>query len=159
MPSPLRLAFLGCGFITRVHSRTCARSAPPPASAIASRDLGRAEAFCRDFGGTRAYGGYAEALADPAVDAVVIAVPPAFHKTLALQALEAGKHVLVEKPAFPALRRLSRRDPRPATAPAAWCWSARTTTTSRWRCGCAAWSPPAPSARWCSRTSPPSPGG
>jgi UDP-N-acetyl-2-amino-2-deoxyglucuronate dehydrogenase len=102
MPSPLRLAFLGCGFITRVHSRHVRALGAAARVSFASRDLGRAEAFCRDFGGTRAYGGYAEALADPAVDAVVIAVPPAFHKTLALQALEAGKHVLVEKPAFPA---------------------------------------------------------
>ena len=69
----------------------------------ASRDQARAEAFCRDFGGARAYGHYAAAIDDPDVDAVVVAVPPAFHKALTLQALAAGKHVLVEKPAFPAL--------------------------------------------------------
>jgi len=69
----------------------------------ASRDNGKAEAYCREFGGVSSYSSYAAALADPRVDAVVIAVPPRFHLELALQALEAGKHVLVEKPAFPAM--------------------------------------------------------
>ncbi len=48
----------------------------------------------------QAYGDYASAIDDPRIDAVVIAVPPRFHLDLTLQALAAGKHVLVEKPAF-----------------------------------------------------------
>jgi predicted dehydrogenase len=66
----------------------------------ASRDRTRAEAYRRRFGGGASYGDYLDAIADPAVDAVVIAVPPRFHLDLSLRALEAGKHVLVEKPAF-----------------------------------------------------------
>ena len=66
----------------------------------ASRDREKAEAACRTFGGDRVYPSYTAAIADPAVEAVVIAVPPRFHFDLAVQALEAGKHVLVEKPAF-----------------------------------------------------------
>jgi predicted dehydrogenase len=46
------------------------------------------------------YADYVAAIEDPRVDAVVIAVPPRFHLDLALRALAAGKHVLVEKPAF-----------------------------------------------------------
>ena len=69
----------------------------------ASRDRAKAKAFCRQFGGRQSYGDYAAAIQDPAVDAVVIAVPPRFHLDLTLQALAAGKHVLVEKPAFPRL--------------------------------------------------------
>jgi len=46
------------------------------------------------------YGGYDEALRDPAVDAVVVAVPTRYHLELTLRAMEMGKHVLVEKPAF-----------------------------------------------------------
>ena len=103
MSSPLRLAFLGCGFITRVHSTHLRAMGGVARVSYASRDQAKADAFCRDFGGARAYGHYAAAIDDPDVDAVVVAVPPAFHKALTLQALAAGKHVLVEKPAFPAL--------------------------------------------------------
>jgi predicted dehydrogenase len=69
-------------------------------ASYASRDEAKADAFCRQFHGVRAYRGYEAALADPAIDAVVVAVPPRFHLDLARQALAAGKHVLVEKPAF-----------------------------------------------------------
>ncbi|OFW11213.1 MAG: hypothetical protein A3H96_25565 [Acidobacteria bacterium RIFCSPLOWO2_02_FULL_67_36] len=69
----------------------------------ASRDKTRADEYRRRYAGAVAYDGYDAALADPAVDAVVIAVPPAFHLDLTLRALAAGKHVVVEKPAFPRL--------------------------------------------------------
>ena len=96
----LRLAFLGCGFITEVHSRHLRSLRAQIACAYASRDGAKAEEFARRFGGVASYTGYDAAIADPAVDAVVIAVPPLFHLPLTLQALAAGKHVLVEKPAF-----------------------------------------------------------
>ncbi len=67
----------------------------------ASRDPARAEEFRARYDGARAYAGYEAAIADPDVDAVVVAVPPAYHLDLTLAALAAGKHVLVEKPAFP----------------------------------------------------------
>jgi predicted dehydrogenase len=98
---PIRLAFLGCGFITSVHSRHLARLGRQFECSYASRELPRAEDYRRRFGGSRAYGSYVAALADPDVDAVVVAVPPRFHAELTLAALRAGKHVLVEKPAFP----------------------------------------------------------
>jgi predicted dehydrogenase len=69
----------------------------------ASRDAARAAEFQRRHGGVGHYGSYDEALSDPDVDAVVIAVPTRYHLELALQALDRGKHVLVEKPAFPKL--------------------------------------------------------
>jgi predicted dehydrogenase len=103
MPPPLRLAFLGCGFITRVHSGHLRALGELTRVSYASRDRARAAAFCQEFNGVAAYDGYSAAIADPAIDAVVVAVPPVFHKTLALEALAAGKHVLVEKPAFPTL--------------------------------------------------------
>jgi len=103
LPEPLRAAFLGCGFITRVHSRNLQSLRGDIVCGYASRDGARSEAFRRRFGGTRAFADYTAAIQAPDIDAVVIAVPPRFHLALALQALEAGKHVLVEKPAFPRL--------------------------------------------------------
>lgn len=100
MSAPVRLAFLGCGFITRVHSRHLRRLGSLVTASYASRDGAKAEAFCRRFHGVRSYASYEAAIGDTAVDAVVIAVPPRFHLDLAERALAAGKHVLVEKPAF-----------------------------------------------------------
>ncbi len=98
--SPLHIAFLGCGFITRVHSRNLRSLRPDIVCSYASRDAARAEALCRRYGGAGSYREYAAAIEDPRVDAVVVAVPPRFHLDLTLRALEAGKHVVVEKPAF-----------------------------------------------------------
>src|SRR5215831_3726204 len=103
MSEPLHLAFLGCGFITRVHSRHLKSLHQEFSGSYASRNPARAAAYCREFGGRTSYLDYDAAMADPRVDAVVIAVPPRFHRELALRALACGKHVLVEKPAFPRL--------------------------------------------------------
>ena len=99
-PARLRLAFLGCGFITAVHSRHLKALAGVVERGYASRDAGRAHDYCRRFGGSFRHDSYDAAIDDPNVDAVVIAVPPRFHLELTLRALRAGKHVLVEKPAF-----------------------------------------------------------
>ena len=103
VPSPVHVAFLGCGFITGVHSRHLRRLRGLVAASYASRDGGKADAFRTRYGGVGSYGAYGDAIADPGVDAVVVAVPPRFHLQLTLRALAAGKHVLVEKPAFPRL--------------------------------------------------------
>src|ERR1700712_2390518 len=97
---PLDVAFLGCGFIAGVHSRHLRSLAHLWRPSYASRDGAGAVELRGRFSGRRAYVGYADALADPDVDAVVVAVPPRWHLELTLAALEAGKHVLVEKPAF-----------------------------------------------------------
>ncbi len=99
-PEPLRIAFLGCGFITRVHSRHLKALGREVVCGYASRDRARADAYCRRYGGVRSYPDYAAAIEDPGIDAVIVAVPPRFHLPLTLRALAAGKHVLVEKPAF-----------------------------------------------------------
>ena len=100
MTEPLRLAFLGCGFITRVHSRNLRSLKGDVVCSYASRDRAKADAYRRRYGGVQAYDSYTAAIEDPRVEAVVIAVPPRFHLDLTLEALAAGKHVLVEKPAY-----------------------------------------------------------
>jgi UDP-N-acetyl-2-amino-2-deoxyglucuronate dehydrogenase len=100
MQRPLRLAFLGCGFITDVHSRHLRRFKNEIVASYASRDRARADAYRQRYAGYRSYEGYASAIDDSEIDAVVVAVPPRFHLDVANQALAAGKHVLVEKPAF-----------------------------------------------------------
>ena len=66
--------------------------------AVASRDEARAQSYARDHGIERAYGSYEGLLADAGVEAVYISLPNGLHGQWALRALEAGKHVLVEKP-------------------------------------------------------------
>lgn len=67
-------------------------------AAIASRDLTRAQQFAQTNGIPKAYGSYDELLADPEIDAVYIPLPNSEHAPWAVKAMEAGKHVLVEKP-------------------------------------------------------------
>jgi D-xylose 1-dehydrogenase (NADP+, D-xylono-1,5-lactone-forming) len=66
--------------------------------AVASRDAARAEAYAREHGIERAYGSYDELLADSDVEAVYNPLPNSMHVDWTVRALEAGKHVLVEKP-------------------------------------------------------------
>lgn len=67
-------------------------------SAVASRSIGNARAFAKQYNIAAAHGSYAELLADPNVDAVYNALPNLYHKEWTLKALAAGKHVLCEKP-------------------------------------------------------------
>jgi xylose dehydrogenase (NAD/NADP) len=66
--------------------------------AVASREAPRAEAYARERGIERAYGSYEGLLEDPDVEAVYISLPNSLHVKWAIQALEARKHVLCEKP-------------------------------------------------------------
>jgi len=66
--------------------------------AVASRDRGRAESYAREWGIERAHGSYDSLLADPDVEVVYISLPNSFHIEWTVKALEAGKHVLCEKP-------------------------------------------------------------
>src|SRR6188508_3021668 len=66
--------------------------------AIASRDLAHAKSVASQLGVERAFGSYDELLADPDIDAVYIPLPNSLHGPWTLRAIEAGKHVLCEKP-------------------------------------------------------------
>src|SRR5207247_11414970 len=73
-----------------------------------SRDVARARAYAREFGGVGAYGGYAEALGDPRARAALVCTPHDRHLDDVLQALAAGRHVLVEKPPARTLQEADR---------------------------------------------------
>ncbi len=66
--------------------------------AVASRDQARAEAYAREWEIERAYGSYETLLADDDVEAVYIPLPNTLHCEWSIRAVEAGKHVLCEKP-------------------------------------------------------------
>ena len=66
--------------------------------AVASRDEPRAQAYAAEHGIPRSHGSYEALLADPDVDAVYVSLPNSLHVEWSVRALEAGKHVLCEKP-------------------------------------------------------------
>ena len=98
---PLGIAFLGCGAVTRAHTRTLRAIDADVRLYYASRELTRATELNSQCNGAGAFGAYEAALEDSTVDAVLIATPPAYHLEWTLRALAAGKHVIVEKPPFP----------------------------------------------------------
>ncbi|MDT8369169.1 MAG: Gfo/Idh/MocA family oxidoreductase [Longimicrobiales bacterium] len=93
------IAFVGCGRAADTHSRVLRRIARGRDLRYASSSTPRAEAAARRWGG-RALAGYDEAFDAPDVEIVVVTTPPVLHAPLALRALRAGRHVVVEKPAF-----------------------------------------------------------
>jgi D-xylose 1-dehydrogenase (NADP+, D-xylono-1,5-lactone-forming) len=66
--------------------------------AVASRDVGRAAAYAREWDIPVVHGGYEALLADPEIDVVYNPLPNALHATWTIRAVQAGKHVLCEKP-------------------------------------------------------------
>ncbi|HYC51242.1 MAG TPA: Gfo/Idh/MocA family oxidoreductase [Gemmatimonadaceae bacterium] len=99
MRDRLGVLFLGCGWATTMHSRTL-RKIGGVDLFYASRDAARAEEFRSKYGGRRAYGSYEAAVGDANVDVALVATPTSTHRALTVLALNAGKHVIVEKPAF-----------------------------------------------------------
>lgn len=106
--SPFSLAVLGCGWIARRHAAAARALQGTVSLSFASRDLKRAEAYRSQFGGRAAYGSYEAAVADPAVDGVVVCTPHDQHLALTMLAVAQGKHVLVEKPMARTLQEADR---------------------------------------------------
>ncbi len=94
----MRWGILSTADINRKLLAGAAESDDVEVVAVGSRDLARAEEFARTWGIGRAYGTYGELLADPDVEAVYIPLPNTMHSEWSIRSLEAGKHVLCEKP-------------------------------------------------------------
>ena len=90
------LVVLGCGWIAQRHATAARRLRLP--LVFASRDAARARAFARRYRAVAAYGDYGEAIGDEHADAVIVCTPHDRHLADVRLALDAGKHVLVEKP-------------------------------------------------------------
>ncbi|MDX2168499.1 MAG: Gfo/Idh/MocA family oxidoreductase [Deltaproteobacteria bacterium] len=99
MPTPLRIGVLGAARITPMALLKPARLVPEAAiTAVAARDAARARAFATRHGIARVHDSYAALLADPDLDAIYNPLPNGLHAEWTIRALEAGKHVLCEKP-------------------------------------------------------------
>ena len=92
-----RVAIAGYGYIAHYHARA-ARTAGAQVAAVMGRDEGKARAFAKTHEIPTVYMSAAALADDPSIDAVVICLPNSLHAPLAIQLMEAGKHVLVEKP-------------------------------------------------------------
>jgi len=94
----MRFGILGTGPIVGKYAQACRLLPGLELVAIASRDGDRARATAAKLGIPRAYAGYDSLLADPKVDAVIVALHNGLHCEWTCRALAAGKHVLCEKP-------------------------------------------------------------
>jgi predicted dehydrogenase len=95
---PLNVAVVGYGYWGPNLARNVLERPELALAALCERDAERAAAFSSRHPATPVYEDLGELLADPSLDAVLVATPPRTHHPIVSAALEAGKHVLVEKP-------------------------------------------------------------
>ncbi len=103
----LGVGILGAGNFGAAHARAIARSDDVEVRAASRTDGTALAEFTARFGG-RGYTDYRDLLDDPGVDAVLVATPHDRHASIAIAAMEAGKHVLLEKPMAPSLEECDR---------------------------------------------------
>ena len=95
----VRVGFVGCGRVTETrHLAALARVRGVEAVALSDVDAARLSKVAGAYGVARRYEDWRMLVGDACVDAVAVCVPPALHASVALAALEAGKHVFIEKP-------------------------------------------------------------
>ena len=97
MSEHLRWGILGTGWIARQMTADLKLNGSP-VTAVGSRTQEKADAYAAEFGIPNAHGSYEALVADPEIDVIYVATPHPSHVADASLALEAGKHVLLEKP-------------------------------------------------------------
>ena len=96
--APLRVGIIGAGWPGERHAEAYLASGAAQVVAVSDLEPARRAACAARYGVPRAYADYQELLADPEIEAVSIALPNFLHRAATIAALEAGKHVLCEKP-------------------------------------------------------------
>lgn len=95
----MNVAVIGCGHVASYgHVPTIVASDKLRATAFVDVDLSRAEDFSKRFGGGDVYSDYRQVLERSDIDAIAILTTPTHHSRIAIDAMEAGKHVFTEKP-------------------------------------------------------------
>ena len=94
----LRVGIVGTGMIANRHAKEYSGMDSVALVAVADIDRGRAKAFAETYGAGKVFTDWKDLLAEPEVDAVSICLPVHLHAPATVDALEAGKHVLCEKP-------------------------------------------------------------
>ncbi|MEP7183096.1 MAG: Gfo/Idh/MocA family oxidoreductase [Betaproteobacteria bacterium] len=95
---PLQIGILGAAKIARLFVDAVRPSTKVRVRAVASRDVAKAQSFATELGIPEVHATYDALLADPAVDAIYNPLPNTLHAEWSIRAVEAGKHVLCEKP-------------------------------------------------------------
>jgi predicted dehydrogenase len=97
-PAPVRIGILGTAKIARQFINGARPSAAVEIVAVASRDATKAAAFANELGIARHYASYESMLAAHDIDAIYNPLPNGLHAEWSIRAMQAGKHVLCEKP-------------------------------------------------------------
>jgi predicted dehydrogenase/putative sterol carrier protein len=94
----LRIGIIGCGIIAKLHARAYEDVERAQLYAVCDVDPEVASARKEEWGAEKAFSDYRELLADPEVDAVELLTPHKLHERMVIEALDAGKHVALQKP-------------------------------------------------------------
>lgn len=94
----VKAGIIGTGFIGPAHVEAARRLGFVDIAALAEADQATAEAKARQLSIEKPYGNYKDLLADPSIEVVHLCTPNTLHYPLAVEALQAGKHVFSEKP-------------------------------------------------------------
>ena len=94
----IRWGILGPGTISKKFATGLQSVPDAQITAVGSRDMERAQSFAKEYEIPRAYSNYEDLAADPEVDVIYVGTPHRFHKEHTILCLDAGKHVLCEKP-------------------------------------------------------------